>query len=180
MDAIIVGIGTVLADDPLLTARPPGPRVPARVVLDSRCRLPASARLVQTAGEGPVIVATLAGTPPAAAGTEMLLLPEAAGRPSVAALLDELGRRRMTNVLVEGGSGVLGSFLDVRAIDEAHVFIAPLLVGGTEAKGPVGSQGIDRLADAMRLDDWTVERVGGDLYWHGRRLASAPTSNQKT
>jgi diaminohydroxyphosphoribosylaminopyrimidine deaminase/5-amino-6-(5-phosphoribosylamino)uracil reductase len=166
MDAIIVGIGTVLADDPLLTARPPGPRVPARIVLDSRGRLPASSRLVQTLGEAPVVVATLPDmqTVP---GIENLPLPAVAGRPSVSALLDELGRRRMTNVLVEGGSEVLGSFLDAAAIDEVHVFMAPLLVGGTTAKGPVGSQGTNRLADAMRLRDWTVERVGQDLYWHG-------------
>jgi diaminohydroxyphosphoribosylaminopyrimidine deaminase / 5-amino-6-(5-phosphoribosylamino)uracil reductase len=174
MDGIIVGIGTVLADDPLLTARPPGPRLPARIVLDSRGRLPAHSRLLQTAGEAPVIVATLPDAPlEAGPSIEIVRLPAAAGHPSIGALLDELGRRRMTNVLVEGGSGILGSFLDAAAIDEAHVFIAPLLVGGTEAKGPIGSQGVERLADAMRLADWTVERLGEDLYWHGwRQVAS--------
>jgi len=168
MDAIIVGIGTVLADDPLLTARPPGPRVPARIILDSRGRLPAKSRLVQTSSEAPVLVATLPETS-TLPGIETVPLPAVAGRPSVGALLDELGRRRMTNVLVEGGSAILGSFLDAAAIDEVHVFVAPLLVGGTAAKGPVGSQGVDRLADAMRLEDWTIERLGEDLYWHGWR-----------
>src|SRR5205823_5371444 len=91
MDAIIVGIGTVLADDPLLTARPPGPRVATRVVLDTHGRLPGDCQLMRTLAEAPLLVAT---------GT---MFPLENGRLSVAALLEELGRRRMTNVLVEGG-----------------------------------------------------------------------------
>jgi diaminohydroxyphosphoribosylaminopyrimidine deaminase/5-amino-6-(5-phosphoribosylamino)uracil reductase len=170
MDAIIAGIGTVLADDPLLTARPPGPRTPARIILDSRGRLPPNSRLAQTAAETPLLIATLETTrvagPP---GTEILHLPPINGRPSEAALLDELGRRRMTNVLVEGGSEVLGSFRDAGAIDEVHIFLAPLLVGGAEAKGPVGGQGVDRLVDALRMDQWEMERIGDNLYWHGWR-----------
>jgi len=172
MDAIIVGIGTVLADDPLLTARPAGPRVPARIILDSRGRLPAASRLAQTIAEAPVIVATLPDTlSVAGVGAELLPLPALAERPSVAALLDELGRRRMTNVLVEGGADVLGSFLDAAAIDEVHIFMAPLLAGGAEAKGPIRGRGAERLADALRLDEWSSERIGPDLYWHGWRKA---------
>jgi diaminohydroxyphosphoribosylaminopyrimidine deaminase/5-amino-6-(5-phosphoribosylamino)uracil reductase len=170
MDAIVAGIGTVLADDPLLTARPPGPRTPTRIILDSCGRLPPNSRLAQTATQAPLLIATLDTTrPPGLPGTEVLALPAVDGRPSVAALLDELGRRRMTNVLIEGGSEVLGSFRDAGAIDEAHIFIAPLLVGGTEAKGPVGGQGIDRLADGVCMDEWEMERIGDDLYWHGWR-----------
>jgi diaminohydroxyphosphoribosylaminopyrimidine deaminase/5-amino-6-(5-phosphoribosylamino)uracil reductase len=173
VDAVVVGLGTVRADDPLLTARPPGPRTPARVVLDSRGALPLTSRLVQTAREAPVVVVT-AGPPPRAreeelraAGCEVLAVAAEAGRPAVAALLDELGRRRLTNVLVEGGSEVLGSFLDAGAVDEVHVFIAPRLAGGAAARTPMAGRGVETIAATVPLDPWEVEQVEGDLYVHG-------------
>jgi diaminohydroxyphosphoribosylaminopyrimidine deaminase/5-amino-6-(5-phosphoribosylamino)uracil reductase len=175
MDAIVVGIGTVLADDPQLTARPPGPRRAVRVVLDSRGRLPAASGLARTARDIPVLVAS-AGAPDgvragelAALGCEWLRLPPVDGRPTVGALLDELGRRRLTNILVEGGSGVLGSFVDARAVDEVHVFVSPRLAGGAGAKTPVGGLGVERLSDALGLTDGRVEMVEGDVYFHGWR-----------
>jgi diaminohydroxyphosphoribosylaminopyrimidine deaminase/5-amino-6-(5-phosphoribosylamino)uracil reductase len=85
----------------------------------------------------------------------------------VGALLDEMGRRRMTNVLIEGGSGVFGSFLDIREIDEVHVFIAPRLVGGDDAKTPIGGNGVKKIADALALAEWQVEMIEGDVYLHG-------------
>jgi diaminohydroxyphosphoribosylaminopyrimidine deaminase/5-amino-6-(5-phosphoribosylamino)uracil reductase len=175
MDAILVGIGTALADDPQLTARPPGPCTAARIVLDSRCRLPPTSCLARTAREAPTLVATTGAAPGDAAaelqrlGCEVLQLPAVDGKPDVAALLAELGRRRFTNVLVEGGGGVFGSFFDAAAIDEVHVFVAPLLVGGSEAPTPVGGLGAARLADALRLAEWRVERVEADVYLHGWR-----------
>jgi diaminohydroxyphosphoribosylaminopyrimidine deaminase/5-amino-6-(5-phosphoribosylamino)uracil reductase len=144
--------------------------VATRVVLDSRARLPAGSRLVQTVSEAPLLLVTT-GAKPAdliAQGVELLTL-AGENRPAVAALLDELGRRRMTNLLVEGGGAVLGSFRDAGAVDEVHVFIAPMLIGGTAAKGPVGGDGADRLADAFRLSHWEFERIGPDLLWHGWR-----------
>jgi diaminohydroxyphosphoribosylaminopyrimidine deaminase/5-amino-6-(5-phosphoribosylamino)uracil reductase len=171
MDAVIVGIDTVLADDPLLTARPPGPRTATRIVLDSHGRLPAASQLVRTAAEAPLLVATLDGLPRSAG--EVLRLPKQGDHPSVAALLDELGRRRMTNVLVEGGANVLGSFFDARAVDEVHVFIAPKIVGGVAALGPVFGQGVERIADALQLAAWEFERIGDDILLHGwGRVAS--------
>jgi diaminohydroxyphosphoribosylaminopyrimidine deaminase/5-amino-6-(5-phosphoribosylamino)uracil reductase len=74
----------------------------------------------------------------------------------------------MTNVLVEGGAGVLGSFLDARAVDEAHVFVAPRLAGGAAALTPVGGRGVEHIADALALSEWTVEQVEGDVLLHGR------------
>jgi diaminohydroxyphosphoribosylaminopyrimidine deaminase/5-amino-6-(5-phosphoribosylamino)uracil reductase len=174
MDAIIVGIGTALADDPQLTARPPGPRTAARVVLDSRGRLPAGSILGRTARSVPTLVAT-ANTPAVeaaelqACGCEVLPLPAVDGRPNVDALLAELGRRRCTNVLVEGGSGVLGSFLDAGAVDEVHVFIAPRLAGGAGALTPVGGAGVAKVAEALSLAECRVEVVQGDVYVHGWR-----------
>src|SRR5439155_24705454 len=101
-------------------------------------------------------------------GCTVLPLPAEEARPAVDALLTELGRRRMTNVLIEGGSGVLGSFLDAGAIDEAHVFVAPRLAGGAEARTPIGGRGVDRIAEALAVARLRAESVEGDLLLTGR------------
>jgi diaminohydroxyphosphoribosylaminopyrimidine deaminase/5-amino-6-(5-phosphoribosylamino)uracil reductase len=169
MDAIVVGIATALADDPLLTARPPGPRTAVRVVLDRRGRLPVTSQLVRTARDVPTLVVTVheSAAHLQELGCEVFSL--AGPGPAIPALLDELGRRRMTNILVEGGAGVLGSFLDAGEIDEAHVFIAPRLLGGAQARSPVAGIGVERIAEALALDDVQVEMLEGDVYWHGQR-----------
>jgi diaminohydroxyphosphoribosylaminopyrimidine deaminase/5-amino-6-(5-phosphoribosylamino)uracil reductase len=173
MDAIIVGIGTVLADDPLLTARPPGPRVATRIVLDSQCRVPPYSKLVKTAREAPVLIATGSNGAAASqrnileqAGVEVLDVSGEEGRPRVSALLDALGKRRLTNVLVEGGSLVLGSFVDAREVDEAHVFVAPRILGGA-GKSPVPGQGTGTIQNALRFKHWQVEMIEGDVLLHG-------------
>ena len=178
MDAVIVGIGTALADDPLLTPRPPGPRAATRIVVDSHARLPTSSQLAATAREQPVLVAVGSAAPDERCqslrdvGIEILQLPvaPAAQRPQVdlAALLHELGRCRMTHVLVEGGSQLLGAFFDARLIDECHVFIAPKLVGGLEAPGPLGGLGTAEMAEAIGLDVVGTQILGTDIYLHGR------------
>jgi diaminohydroxyphosphoribosylaminopyrimidine deaminase / 5-amino-6-(5-phosphoribosylamino)uracil reductase len=173
VDAILVGIGTALADNPSLTARPPGPRVATRIVLDSAARLPMDSTLVQTAREVPTLVVTAAGKDLPAVerlrelGCEVLPLAAEEGRPGVGALLDELGRRRLTNVLVEGGAGVLGSFLDARAVDEVHVFIAPRLAGGAAALTPIAGLGVEHLADSLSLAEWQVRQIQEDVYLRG-------------
>jgi diaminohydroxyphosphoribosylaminopyrimidine deaminase/5-amino-6-(5-phosphoribosylamino)uracil reductase len=178
VDAVIVGIETALADDPLLTARPSGPRTPTRVVLDSRLRLPIASRLVRTAREAPTLVATAEKADPEravaleACGVEVLHLPSPGGRPEITALLYELGRRRFTNVIIEGGGGILGAFLDARAIDEFHVFVAPKLVGGEAALSPVAGRGATTIAEALSLAEWDVERVGDDVLLHGWTAAA--------
>ncbi|HBI45071.1 MAG TPA: bifunctional diaminohydroxyphosphoribosylaminopyrimidine deaminase/5-amino-6-(5-phosphoribosylamino)uracil reductase RibD [Planctomycetales bacterium] len=175
MDAVIVGIGTALADDLQLTARPPGPRIAIRVILDSNCRLPADSALAKTAREVPTLVAATTQAPPErmaalrSLGCEVLTLPTASGRTDVTALLAELGRRRFTNVLVEGGGAVLGAFLDAGVIDEVHVFIAPRLAGGAAARTPIGGKGVDEIAKALALTELRVEVVDGDVLVHGWR-----------
>jgi diaminohydroxyphosphoribosylaminopyrimidine deaminase/5-amino-6-(5-phosphoribosylamino)uracil reductase len=175
MDAVIVGIGTVLADDPLLTARPPGPRRPTRVVIDSRGRMPSDSQLARTLSEGPVLVSTSARADDRATarlrslGVEVFCHGQDDRVSAVAALLEELGRRRMTNVLVEGGSGVLGSFLDAREVDEVHVFVSPRLAGGGMAKTPVGGRGVERIGHAIPLAGWQIETLDGDVYLRGWR-----------
>ncbi|WP_074311234.1 bifunctional diaminohydroxyphosphoribosylaminopyrimidine deaminase/5-amino-6-(5-phosphoribosylamino)uracil reductase RibD [Singulisphaera sp. GP187] len=172
MDAIVVGIGTALADDPELTARPPGPRVPARVVLDGAGRLPTTSRLTRTAREVPVLVAlTERATPErrealAALGCEVILFP-GEGPVPILPLLDELGRRGMTNLLVEGGGRILGAFLDAGQVDAVDVFIAPLIEGGQSRFTPAQGEGRSRMADALRLARPQVSLVDGDLRLQG-------------
>ena len=104
-----------------------------------------------------------------ALGCEVLTPPAVNGRTDVKALLAELGRRRMTDVLVEGGAGVLGAFLDAGVIDEVHVFIAPVLAGGAEARPPIGGRGIEKIAEALRLAETRVEMIESDVLVHGWR-----------
>jgi diaminohydroxyphosphoribosylaminopyrimidine deaminase/5-amino-6-(5-phosphoribosylamino)uracil reductase len=173
VDAVIVGRGTVLADDPLLTARPPGARVATRIVLDSRALLASSSRLVETVAEAPVLVAC--GSQASledlarleALGCQVLVCPDESGRVSLSDLLGELGRRRMTNVLIEGGGQVLGSFFDAGLVDEVHAFIAPRLIGGSQAPNPVGGHGIEQISAALHLAELQTETLGEDLYVHG-------------
>jgi diaminohydroxyphosphoribosylaminopyrimidine deaminase/5-amino-6-(5-phosphoribosylamino)uracil reductase len=173
VDAVAVGIGTVLADDPLLTARPPGPRTATRIVVDRLGRLPLASQLARTAREVPVLVAVSHDLDRQrcqeleAVGCEVLPLP-GHDRLDLLALLDELGRRRMTNLLVEGGAALLGSFFDADAIDEVHVFLAPKLVGGEQARGPLAGLGIDRIAAARPVSGWEVELLESDVYLHGQ------------
>ena len=138
VDGVMIGRATAAADDPLLTARPPGPRTAVRIVLDSTASLSDSSQLVRTARETPVLVATGPAAAAqdrqrlAAAGCEVIECPGESHADRLAWLLDELGRRRMTNILVEGGGQLLGSLLDLGQIDEVHAFIAPKLIGGSQ------------------------------------------------
>jgi diaminohydroxyphosphoribosylaminopyrimidine deaminase/5-amino-6-(5-phosphoribosylamino)uracil reductase len=173
VDAILVGRGTVEADDPLLTARPPGPRTPLRIVLDRGAKLSLTSRLVRTLDDAPLMVVTASGMDSerasalSDAGCEVLSLPCTDYRSMVQPLLNELGRRRFTNLLIEGGSTVLGSFRDGAAIDCVHVFVAPWLLGGAQALSPIGGQGSMRVADGLPIDAWSFEAMDGDLLIHG-------------
>ncbi len=174
VDAIIVGRGTALADDPLLTARPAGPRVATRVIVDTHASLSSDSQLVRTARDVPLLIA-VAGTAPDVdqerlrrAGCEVLVVDGFDSASRLNSLFAELGRRLLTNVLVEGGAKLLGSLFDLRAIDEVHVFIAPKIAGGEQAPSPVAGVGIKRMSEAMRLVDPQVTTVGGDVYVCGR------------
>lgn len=172
VDGIVIGIGTALADDPLLTARPPGPRTACRVVLDRRARLPLTSQLVTTARLLPTLIVTSADAPAESAAALRATGCEVLAVPDVAALLTELGRRRWTNLLVEGGAGVLGSFLDEAAFDAVHVFLAPRLIGGAAAPGPMGGHGVAQIAEAFALTDCHVTALDGDFYLQGRRSST--------
>jgi diaminohydroxyphosphoribosylaminopyrimidine deaminase/5-amino-6-(5-phosphoribosylamino)uracil reductase len=174
VDAIMVGRGTAAADNPQLTARPPGKRTATRIVIDSSAQIELDSRLVSAAGKVPLLVACGPQASPQkcrqleAAGCEVLVFDAAAPGTRLLQLLDELGRRRMTNVLVEGGGQLLGSLFDARAIDEVHVFVATKLVGGADARTPLAGWGIEDMTQAICLRVPAVEQVDDDIYVHGR------------
>ena len=176
VDAVAVGLGTARKDDPLLTARPPGCRVATRMVLDTRASLPLQSKLVQTAADAPVLVAVgpvscVPQNPAAAlrdAGCEVFHCEAPDNTTRLGLLLDELGRRQMTNVLVEGGGKLLGGLFDAGLIDEVHAFIAPKLIGGKNAPSPLDGIGVEMISGALELAAPVVQRTGQDVYIHGR------------
>jgi diaminohydroxyphosphoribosylaminopyrimidine deaminase / 5-amino-6-(5-phosphoribosylamino)uracil reductase len=170
LDAIMVGVNTILVDDPQLTARPGGQeseRQPLRVVADSHGRTPASARVLQ--GPGRALIATSDRSEPSwrqaieAAGAEVLVLPRDGDSLDLAALLRALAERGVLSLLVEGGGILLGSLFDQGLVDKVQAIIAPLIVGAAEAPAAVAGRGAHRLADAWRLQEVTVERLGDDI-----------------
>jgi diaminohydroxyphosphoribosylaminopyrimidine deaminase/5-amino-6-(5-phosphoribosylamino)uracil reductase len=172
MDAILVGIGTVLADHPMLDARPPGPRIAARVILDSQGRLPLDGRLVATARQIPVWVAVTDRAPSdridalEKMGCEVLRF-NGLGPVPILPLLGELGRRRITNLLVEGGGMVLGAFLDAGQVDEVDAFIAPLVEGGSHPFSPFRGEGQRLMGNALRVDRPEISVIDGDVRIRG-------------
>lgn len=178
--AIAVGIDTVMADDPLLTCRredEPGNQ-PLRVVLDSRLRIPEDCALVRSCvqGEAPLAIATCASVDdPAtdagakaqrlrALGVEVLRIPQdGADHVAIKPLLRALGEKGIDSLLVEGGSGIHGAFFDEGAVDEAVVYLAPKVVGGADAPGPVAGAGAARMAEAVVLGRPRAHALGDDL-----------------
>jgi diaminohydroxyphosphoribosylaminopyrimidine deaminase/5-amino-6-(5-phosphoribosylamino)uracil reductase len=174
MDAIIVGGRTARTDDPLLTVRPSGPRTPIRVVLSRSGIIPSQLRLVQTARAVPTLLFTEASCDRSDLealrdlGCEVVPIAMTPSRSVAREVLHELGRRRFTNVLLEGGAGLLGTFLEAREIDEIHVFIGRQLVGGKQALTPIGGTGVERLEQAAVLVEKRVELIGDeDIYVNG-------------
>jgi diaminohydroxyphosphoribosylaminopyrimidine deaminase/5-amino-6-(5-phosphoribosylamino)uracil reductase len=175
IDAILVGSGTVLADDPQLTARGPdgtlSPRQPLRVVLDGRGRTPLDARILGP--DAPTLIITTERSPLAwreaiaETGAETLVLPEAGGLVDLTALLSELGRRQILTLLVEGGAAVHGTFFDRGLVDRVQAILSPLVIGGVDAPGAVGGVGPGRLVDAWRLSRVVVEQCGPDVIVRG-------------
>jgi diaminohydroxyphosphoribosylaminopyrimidine deaminase/5-amino-6-(5-phosphoribosylamino)uracil reductase len=175
VDAIIVGGGTAAVDNPTLTARPPGPRRPTRIVV-ANTRLPAvQSKLVQTIDQAPLMIAVphqvyqSSLEPLVAVGAEVFRCGTSKPVEMVVELLDELGRRQMTNVLVEGGGGLLGSFLSAGQIDEVHAYVGMWIVGGGESPGPVAGDGFHRLVDSPDFEIDQVERLDNDIRIIARR-----------
>ena len=177
VDAIMVGINTILADDPHLTARGCGGRggktikQPLRVVVDCKGRIKLTARIFNEPGK--TLLAVLHPLEPqkmeslTQVGAEVIELSSREGLVDMEQLLKALGEREITSVLVEGGSAILGSLFDQRLVDKVLVFVAPIIIGGKEAKTAVSGGGVDKVIDSLQLSRTTVERFGDDVLVSG-------------
>jgi diaminohydroxyphosphoribosylaminopyrimidine deaminase/5-amino-6-(5-phosphoribosylamino)uracil reductase len=174
VDAVIVGIGTALADDPQLTARPDGilaelPSQPRRVVFDSLARLPIGSQLVSAADRVPLTVcvsraAARSDTDALEAAGAQVLVATGENEPArVRSALDQLGASGIASVLLEGGPHLAGAFLDAGEIDEIRLFLAPILLGGRTARDPLEGEGVERISEALRALTFGCDRVGEDL-----------------
>ncbi len=176
-DAILVGVNTVIIDDPSLTTKCCGGRggtamkQPLRVVIDTSGRTPLTAKIFQQPGktllaQGKISTAKRAAF--AKAGVEILELPtDRQGFVDINKLLQALGKREVTSVMTEGGGTLLGSLFDSGLVDKVIAFIAPIIIGGTDVKTPVCGKGIDKIADVLRLKRIKIERYGDDVMISG-------------
>jgi diaminohydroxyphosphoribosylaminopyrimidine deaminase/5-amino-6-(5-phosphoribosylamino)uracil reductase len=169
-DAVAVGIGTALADDPLLTARVQGVgRQPRRVVFDSTGRLPLTSQLVRDAKRVPLTVVVSRAAPRAATdalethGADVIVATGENESARVCSALDQLGAAGMSSILLEGGPHLAGAFLDAGEIDEVRLFLAPIILGGRRARDPLEGEGAELIADAVRALTLNCERVEEDL-----------------
>jgi diaminohydroxyphosphoribosylaminopyrimidine deaminase/5-amino-6-(5-phosphoribosylamino)uracil reductase len=180
-DAIMVGLGTVIADDPELQAPPlrsgqageGARRQPLRVVVDSLARLPLNARLLSNSRQPPLIAVTEKADPRKVQqlrelGAEVLTVPSDDGRVDLRELLRELAEREITSVIVEGGGTLAASLLEKGLVDRVAIVIAPIILGGQEAPTPVEGEGVEDIAQALRLRDVQVKRLGPDILVEGR------------
>ena len=184
VDGIMVGSGTALADDPLLTARPVDPanvlRTPLRVVVDSSGSLPSDSQLCKTAAELGTLVAVGKNCSEENqmrlrdAGCKIWLFEEDSHNERLLGLLKELGQLGVTNLMVEGGAGLLGSLFEMGQIDEVHAFVAAKLIGGANAATPIGGAGKELMTDASQLKIVSTELIEDDFYLVARKLSSQP------
>lgn len=173
-DAILVGVNTVLKDDPLLSARGVHThRQPLKVILDGQLRVSPRARVFSRISPGPVLIACTRQAPSARKKAlrkkaEVLELPSRAGRVDLKALLRHLGKRGVVRLLVEGGAETISSFLTLKLAHEAFFFVAPKILGGRTALASVGGLGPVSVRQALRLKHFTFEKIGEDLLIRGR------------
>jgi diaminohydroxyphosphoribosylaminopyrimidine deaminase/5-amino-6-(5-phosphoribosylamino)uracil reductase len=172
VDAVMVGAGTVIADDPALTCRVRGGRDPLRIVVDGRLRVPPGARVVRQRSPAPTLIATTAGARAARrralarAGAEVVAFPGRRGRLRLGGLLRALAARGVVSVLIEGGGELAAAALRERAVDRVLLVLAPVLLGG-DARSALGPLAVRRLARAPRLAGGRRSRLGRDLLWEG-------------
>ncbi len=189
LDAILVGVDTIVPDNPQLTARPDGSSdgvpQPLRIVLDSRGRLPVTAHVLRDQSLASTLVATTTQSPQswreeiAATGARLEVFEPRAERVPLSALLHRLGEQGIVSLLVEGGGRVHGAFFDQHLVDKVSAVIAPMIIGGAAASAVVG-EGATRMRDAVRLRQINVERLGDDIVVTGYPVGITPSANVTT
>ena len=166
--AIMTGVGTVLADDPLLTCRLEGGNNPIRVICDSSLRTPLTSQLVSTAREVPTILACCRPDPERqqaleGAGCRVWVLPEAAGHVDLPALMERLDGENVDSVLLEGGASLNWAALEAGVVQKVQAYVAPVLFGGKEAPSPIAGRGVELPGQGFRLLSPTLIRLGEDI-----------------
>ena len=183
-DAVLIGAGTLITDNPLLTVRHPFRKGKAvtRIILDSKLRFPLFARILSTLDEGPVLIIAGEGASRRKAGllrrkgAEVVVLPSPQGRPDLRAVLGELARRDIAALLVEGGRDIHTAFLERGLADKMLLVVAPLLLGGRDAPGLFEGRGAPRIADGIRLAEPRFFSIGEDLVVEGYPSCSQASS----
>jgi diaminohydroxyphosphoribosylaminopyrimidine deaminase / 5-amino-6-(5-phosphoribosylamino)uracil reductase len=177
VDAVLIGSGTALTDDPLLTTRlnqnAAPKRIAVRVVMDRQGRSAIESKLASSCELGPVMICVSEEADSRKIemlrdrGCEVVLIPNESKSNSIAWVLQELGRRRMTNVLLEGGPSMLGDAFDRELIDEVQCFVAPKLIGGAQSRRPIGGTGQSLMQKANCLRDVQIDSIGTDVWFRG-------------
>lgn len=170
---IMVGIGTVLADDPMLNVRLKHGNNPVRIICDSKLRIPEDSKIVQTAKEIPTIIAALSDEGEKAerlkkAGCQILHIPGKQGDISIEELLQWLHREKIDSVLVEGGGTLNETVIKSGLVNKVYAYIAPKVFGGKTAKTPVEGEGIQHISDALSFDSMEVQMIGNDILLEGK------------
>lgn len=170
--AIMVGVNTVIKDDPLLTCRIPDGHHPIRIIVDSSLRIPLSSKVIHDK-EAKTIIATTDRSPMnkryqlEELGIEVLVIKKKNNRVDLNDLMTVLGELGIDSVLLEGGAALAYSALEAGVVNKVQVYVAPKLIGGEQAKTPIGGDGVSRLQDAFKLSDLNVRRIGEDIVLEG-------------
>ncbi len=167
---VLVGVGTVIADDPQLTVRNVSGKNPIRVVLDVEGAIPLEATLLHDGGPTTVVTSAMPEEKEVtlrSLGKEVWRFPGEENRIDLAALLKRLGKKQLDSVLIEGGSETAASFLEARLVDKVSFFVAPILLGGRNAVSAVGGNGAESISSATPLRNAGVERIGVDIHIYG-------------
>ena len=170
LTGIMAGIGTVQADDPMLNCRIPRGKQPIRIIVDSHLQIPENSKLVSSAKEYPLIVATVENSDAVkkerleACGAQIVEMPaDSDGHVDLNILMERLGEMKIDSILLEGGGRLAEGALQAGIVDKVQFYIAPMLIGGENAKTPVEGRGISALSKAWHISDWKAETIGNDI-----------------
>ena len=175
VDAIMVGIGTILKDDPQLTTRLPNGQGsdPVRVIVDSSAQIPVSCKVLNQESSAETIIATTTKASPeklsllSAKGARILVIEEKNGHVNMHKLMEELGKLEITSLLVEGGSSINGAVIRDKLVDKVFFFIAPKIIGGEKAPSPIGGIGVETMKEVIKLKDYQMRPIDSDFLVEG-------------